>query len=133
MAQEQAQIASEATAGSLAPGTYRSLLPIVDEILAILHAQTVSPERISPAQSSDQVAPKAKELSQALEGMKMSALSLPGGNLSTEDIGKLLDVLESEGDKRRRILSSFETLSLPTVEELASAGPETKTEGESLR
>ncbi|WVQ71290.1 hypothetical protein IAR50_000817 [Cryptococcus sp. DSM 104548] len=126
MAQQQAPSAPETSAGSLEPGTYRSLLPIVDEILAILHAQTVSPERISPAQSSDQVAPKAKELSQALEGMKMSALSLPGGNLSTEDIGKLLDVLETEGDKRRRILSRFETLSLPMVEEMASAGSEAK-------
>lgn len=42
----------------LRPGTYQSLLPIVDEILSILHAQTVSPEKLSPAQASEQVAPK---------------------------------------------------------------------------
>ncbi|KIR30597.1 hypothetical protein I307_03708 [Cryptococcus deuterogattii 99/473] len=113
----------------LRPGTYQSLLPFVDEILSILHAQTVSPEKISSAQASEQVAPKAKELAQVLESMKLSALSLPGAHLSIEEINNLTDVLEKEGEKRRQILRTFELLDLPLVDDFSLPGAETRAMG----
>ncbi|KAE8540222.1 hypothetical protein D1P53_004161 [Cryptococcus gattii VGV] len=104
MAQEQSlPLNNSDSQDVLRPGTYQSLLPFVDEILSILHAQTVSPEKISSAQASEQVAPKAKELAHVLESMKLSALSLPGAHLSIEEINNLTDILEKEGEKRRSV------------------------------
>ncbi|WVQ85523.1 hypothetical protein IAT38_007689 [Cryptococcus sp. DSM 104549] len=118
MAQQPPPPPPESSSEPLRPGTYRSLLPIVDEILSILHAQTVTPERVSPAQASEQVAPKAKELSSALEGMKTASMDLPGGHLSTDEIEGLIGVLDEEGEKRRRVLRAFESLEMPSVDSL---------------
>ncbi|WVO19602.1 uncharacterized protein IAS62_000891 [Cryptococcus decagattii] len=127
MAQEQSlPLNNSDSQDVLRPGTYQSLLPFVDDILSLLHAQTVSPEKISSAQASEQVAPKAKELAQVLESMKLSALSLPGAHLSIKEINNLTDVLEKEGEKRRQILRTFELLDLPVVDDFSLPGAETR-------
>ncbi|OWZ79478.1 hypothetical protein C365_01739 [Cryptococcus neoformans Bt85] len=130
MAQEQLlPLSNSSSQDPLRPGTYQSLLPIVDEILSILHAQTVSPEKLSPAQASEQVAPKAKALAQVLESMKLSAMSLPGAHLSIEEINSLTGILEKEGEERRQILRTFELLDLPIVDDFSLPGAETRAMG----
>ncbi|WVR05599.1 hypothetical protein IAU60_002618 [Kwoniella sp. DSM 27419] len=102
----------------LEPGTFRSILPLVNDILATLYAQSASAERITPAQAGEQVAGKAKELAQALEGMKTAALQLPGGHITTEQVRKLQQVMTEEGDKRRRILETFDQHGMPSTDRL---------------
>ncbi|WVO13088.1 hypothetical protein L204_100699 [Cryptococcus depauperatus] len=108
-------------------GAFKCLLPMVDEILGLLHSQTTSSNQISPAQTSEHVAPKAKELAQALEGMKEAVMSLPGGHLATEEINEMIDILDEEGDKRRRVLRRLESLNMPLVEEMGQVGAKMRT------
>ncbi|WWD18185.1 hypothetical protein CI109_102634 [Kwoniella shandongensis] len=114
----------------LQPGTFRSLLPTLDDILAILKEHGDSADRISPAQASEQVAPKARELAKAIEEMKVAAMSIPGGHLSTEEVKRLRGVLEEEGEKRRRILRAFGERDMPIVQEMGQRGTTSGIDGE---
>ncbi|WVF70955.1 hypothetical protein IAT40_005750 [Kwoniella sp. CBS 6097] len=110
---------------ALQPGTFQSLLPMIDDIFNTLYQQTISGEKVSTALAAEQVAPKAKQLAQALETMKIAAMDLPGGHLSTEEIRKLSDLLDEQGEQRRQILRAFEERSMPLIDQL---GAQTETE-----
>ncbi|KAK8865632.1 hypothetical protein IAR55_000777 [Kwoniella newhampshirensis] len=110
--------AHQTNTNPLQPGSFRSLLPTLNDILAILNDQGDSAEKILPAQASEQVAPKARELTKAIEEMKSAAMGIPGGHLSTEEVRRLKGILEEEGEKRRRTLRAFEEMDMPVLEEL---------------
>ncbi|OCF43226.1 hypothetical protein I317_02934 [Kwoniella heveanensis CBS 569] len=54
---------------ALQPGTFQSLIPMVDDIFSTLYQQSISGEKVSTALAAEQVAPKlvSRSLS-ALEG-----------------------------------------------------------------
>lgn len=58
---------SSAQNDSLAPGTYRSLLPNLDDILAIIGDQSTSPDPVSPVEASEAVAAKVSSPSKDLD------------------------------------------------------------------
>ena len=109
---------------ALAPGTFHSLLPTLDELLSIIHSQSTSPNPVSPIEAAQAVATKvsvfaepihffflqgnalddgaqARELHSSLESMRSAALNLPRGHLSTARIEQLSGMLEQEAEKRR--------------------------------
>nr|XP_019007656.1 uncharacterized protein I206_07671 [Kwoniella pini CBS 10737]OCF46437.1 hypothetical protein I206_07671 [Kwoniella pini CBS 10737] len=81
------------------PGTFQSILPILDDLLGILYTQATS-EGGNKAQAGESVAAKAKELATTLENMKLASMELPGGNLSINEIRKLSEKLDEEAEKR---------------------------------
>lgn len=50
---------------------------------------------------------QARELANALDEMRKSAMALPGGNYSVENIQRMSAVLEAEAEKRRYVLLPF--------------------------
>lgn len=107
----------------LAPGTFRSLLPTLDDLLTIIRSQSTSANPPSPVEASEAVAAKvspsstllgtrractnadnivqARELDTSLESMRTAALNLPGGHLSTARLQELSEMLEDEAENRR--------------------------------
>ncbi|ORY28605.1 hypothetical protein BCR39DRAFT_534330 [Naematelia encephala] len=102
------------------PGTFKSLLPMVDELLQTISRHGTSTGPPTTVEASESVANKARELKAALTEMQDAALDLPGGHLSTEDIEELSEMLEEEAEKRRANLRAFGQADMPTTEALAS-------------
>ncbi|WVW80428.1 hypothetical protein I302_102410 [Kwoniella bestiolae CBS 10118] len=84
----------------LKPGTFQSVLPLLDDILGILHSQATGEEKLSTAQASEGVAAKAKELASAIETMKLASINLPGGHLSIDELKSISERLDEESEKR---------------------------------
>lgn len=104
------------------PGTFQSIVPVVDEILAVLVNHANSDRAVSNVEASDAVAVKvserccnsvfallcvhgltfgqARELHNMMEGMKRAAMDLPGGHLRTDQLERLSEVLDIEAAKR---------------------------------
>ena len=107
------------TLDPLAPGTFRSLLPLLDELLVLIQSHATSVNPPSSVEASEAVAakvskhfgvpacaradriPKARELNAALETMRTAALDLPGGHHSTGQIESLTAMLGVEAERRR--------------------------------
>ncbi|KAK6907624.1 hypothetical protein L486_05543 [Kwoniella mangroviensis CBS 10435] len=101
MAQQIPSSSSRSTPDDpLKPGTFRSLLPLIDDILCILHSQATGEERLTTAQASEGVAVKAKELASAIETMKIASINLPGGHLSIDELKVISERLDEESEKR---------------------------------
>ncbi|RSH92762.1 hypothetical protein EHS25_008208 [Saitozyma podzolica] len=109
----------------LAPGTFRPILPLLDEILSVLQGQATSEKPVGGIEAGESVAKKARELHSAMEGMRSAAMNLPGGHLSVEEIRRLESLLEAEGDKRRAVLRAFAEADMPATEALGVGGSET--------
>ncbi|WWC60577.1 uncharacterized protein I303_103151 [Kwoniella dejecticola CBS 10117] len=105
---------------TIQPGTFQSILPLVDDLLGIIHGQATS-EGGNRAQAGESVALKAKELATTLGGMKVASMELPGGQLSIDEIRRLSVRLDEEADKRIRILEAFEQRHMPLIEQLSSS------------
>ncbi|WWC88157.1 uncharacterized protein L201_003062 [Kwoniella dendrophila CBS 6074] len=115
----------------LQPGTFQSLLPLLDDIIGILYSQLTDSERLNTVQASEGVAIKAKELASAIESMKLASLNLPGGHLSIDELKNLSDKLDEESEKRLKILSAFEGRQMPLVDQLGKKN-DTMNETESV-
>ncbi|WVQ97007.1 hypothetical protein IAU59_004117 [Kwoniella sp. CBS 9459] len=115
---------------ALQPGTFQSLVPMIDDIFNTLYQQSIGGEKVSTALAAEQVAPKAKQLAQALETMKAAAMDLPGGNLSTEEVRKLTEMLDEQGEQRRQILRAFEGRSMPLIDRLGAQEDDGTLDGE---
>ncbi|WWD05451.1 hypothetical protein V865_003528 [Kwoniella europaea PYCC6329] len=105
----------------LKPGTFQSLLPLIDDILGILHSQATGEERLTTAQASEGVAIKAKQLASAIEMMKLASINLPGGHLSIEELKVISERLDEESEKRLQILNAFKDRQMPLIDSLATA------------
>ncbi|KAL7423732.1 hypothetical protein Q5752_001314 [Cryptotrichosporon argae] len=102
------------------PGTFRSLAPVVDEILEDVRA--IAEGRL---EGVDGVVDKAKEVLAALKEMRATALALPGGDMSTDELEAVERELARRADERRETLRRFAAAATPTIDAVPPAADAT--------
>ncbi|BEJ18176.1 hypothetical protein CspHIS471_0704530 [Cutaneotrichosporon sp. HIS471] len=95
---------------ALAPGTFSSVLPAVEDILGLVY-------RLSEGGgANDEIVQKAKDIAAQLAEMKVAASSLPGGHLGTDAVRELTRILEEQAEAKRAVLRQFSEVSANIAE-----------------
>ncbi|TXT04938.1 hypothetical protein VHUM_04021 [Vanrija humicola] len=87
------------TAPALAPGTFTSVLPALEDILELIYGIAEG-----EAIKTEDVASKAKDLSAQLAAMKRAAAALPGGHLGAASVSELTAILEAQAASKRYVV-----------------------------
>ncbi|KLT45644.1 hypothetical protein CC85DRAFT_282265 [Cutaneotrichosporon oleaginosum] len=86
---------------ALAPCTFSSILPSVEEILGLVY-------RLSEGEgANDEIVQKVKVIAAQIASMKAAASNLPGGHLGTDAVRELTRILEEQAESKRAVLRQF--------------------------